>query len=88
MADREHARRGAEREGGGEVTRLVGYCATCAELVWWAEERPVPGLARFGRCRLKMVPVGGGSYSSCHRWREAKRGGKTRGSGPTMGESL
>ena len=49
------------------VSLTVGYCASCAHLRRHATERPVPGLARFGRCKLGVRPIGGAA-GMCVRW--------------------
>ena len=47
---------------------IVGYCASCQYLARHADERPVFGLARFGRCRLGVRPIGGAT-GMCPKWR-------------------
>lgn len=42
----------------------VGYCSSCRHFRYWAAERPIVGLARFGRCLLLIVPIA----QMCHRY--------------------
>lgn len=52
-------------------TRLVviGYCYSCGHFRRWSRERPVVGVARFGRCRLGVVCPAG--VQMCDRYQEA-----------------
>ena len=58
--------------------RIVGFCASCAIFVRYAAERPVRGLARFGRCRLGVVPLTArvSGTGGCARYRPTRRGGR------------
>ena len=46
----------------------IGYCSTCRWFRYHAAERPVIGLARFGRCRLGVRPI----VAMCERWTARK----------------
>ena len=45
----------------------VGYCASCRFLTRHADERPVMTLARYGWCRLGVVPIHG-CYGMCNKY--------------------